>query len=118
MWWSEVEGGKGGGGWEVGESEIQPATLCCCSSELIQEEVYGLSCILRRLTASFSVEQFGTVDSSQLVALIQVVTQLTCLCARKTVEEEEVRGCMLSGVCLSKPLGVTYYEVELVKTPL
>ena len=58
------------------------------SSELSQQEVHGLSCILRRLTASFSIKHFVKVGSSQLESLIQVIAQLTCLCAQKIVQEE------------------------------
>lgn len=56
--------------------------------ELSQQEVYGLSCILRRLSTNFSVQQFGQVGVAQLEALIQLLTKLTCLCAQKTVQEQ------------------------------
>lgn len=58
------------------------------SSELSGQEVYGLSCILRRLATTFSVVQFGSVGVAELESLIQSLTHLTCLSARKTAEEQ------------------------------
>ena len=68
--------------------------VCCvclsvyCSMELSQQEVYGLSCVLRRLSTNFSMPQFSQLGAVQLEALIRLLTQFTCLCAQKTVQEQ------------------------------
>ena len=63
-------------------------SIMCSSSELSQQEVHGLSCVLRRLTTNFSVSRFSCLGAVQLETLIRTLTQLTCLCAQKTVQEE------------------------------
>ena len=53
-----------------------------------QQEVYGLSCILRRLATTFSAKQFSKLGRERLELLVRVLAQLTCLSAQKTVLEE------------------------------
>ena len=59
-----------------------------CSCSLSQQEVYGLSCILRRLATTFSAKQFSELGVERLELLVRFLAQLTCLCAQKSVLEE------------------------------
>ncbi len=58
------------------------------SSELSQQEVYSLSCIVRRLATTFSVDHFSALEASQLETLMRTITRLTCLSAQKAVQED------------------------------
>ena len=53
-----------------------------------QQEVYGLSCILRRLATTFSAKQFSELGGERLELLVRLLAQLTCLSAHKTVLED------------------------------
>lgn len=57
---------------------------------MTRSEVYGVSCILRRLTVNF-ITDFISLPSSQLSLFTSSLTQLTCLSAHRSVQEEEVR---------------------------
>ncbi len=59
----------------------------CLRRDLSRQEVYGLSCILRRLTATFHVGHFKAVGAVQLETLLQAVAHLACLSAEKAVKE-------------------------------
>ena len=61
---------------------------CMCSCSLSQQEVYGLSCILRRLATTFSAKQFSELGVERLELLVRFLAQLTCLSAQKTALEE------------------------------
>ena len=47
-----------------------------------------MSCVLRRLTTNFSKNLFNKVEAPHLETLVRIFTQLTCLCAQKTIQEE------------------------------
>lgn len=79
-------------GYCIKHTQFHSFILRMCSPELNQQEVYGLSCILRRLATNFSVQQFGGVGSAQVEALVQLLKQLACLCTQKTVQEEVSHG--------------------------
>ena len=59
-----------------------------CSCSLSQLEVYGLSCILRRLATTFSAKQISELGVERLELLVRFLAQLTCLSAQKTALEE------------------------------
>ena len=78
---------------------LSPSLPCPCmmnqfhihtysSATMSQQEVYGLSCILRRLATTFSTKQFSELGIERLEVLVRLLYQLTCLCAQKTVHEE------------------------------
>ena len=57
-----------------------------CSSDPTCHEVYGLSCIFRRLMATFSIRHFASIDLARVELLVQLLAQLTCHCARRAVQ--------------------------------
>ncbi len=58
------------------------------SSELSSQEVYGLSCVARRLAATFPAHHFGSLEQSQLALLVTALSQLTVLCAQRSAQED------------------------------
>ena len=78
------------------------------SAELTQQEIHGVSFILRRLSST-TFRSVATVhlshhldhlDSSLLELFMQSLVQLTCLCAHRAVQEEEVCVCACVCVCV------------------
>ncbi len=61
---------------------------CTFSAELSSQEVYGLSCVARRLAATFPAHHFGSLEQSQLALLVTALSQLTVLCAQRSAQEE------------------------------
>ena len=57
---------------------------------MTRQEVYGVSCILRRLATNFPVRLFSSLPDSQFPLLVASITQLTCLSAHRSVLEDEV----------------------------
>ena len=78
------------------------------SAELTQQEINGVSFILRRLSSTtfrpvasgHLSHHLDHLDSSLLELFMQSLVQLTCLCAHRAVQEEEVCVCVCVCVCV------------------
>ncbi|KAL5457574.1 hypothetical protein EMCRGX_G034846 [Ephydatia muelleri] len=54
-------------------------------SDLNQQELYGLSCIMRRLVTTHPARHFSPLPGVQLELLLRSLTHLTCLCAQASL---------------------------------
>ena len=64
------------------------SALHYCRTEFTTQEMYGLSCILRRLATAFPTSCFTALDSGQLSLLVQLLSRLSVVCAQHTAQEE------------------------------
>ncbi len=58
------------------------------SAELSSQEVYGFSCVARRLAAAFPAKHFGSLEQGQLALLVTALSQLTVICAQRSAQDE------------------------------